>query len=221
MAESTKPTRSRLSSIPLCRVTEKIRCQACLTAHPLTAFTLEERSRSPTVRKCMGSNGVFQACEHQSYDFAQLSAMLSDVTLRPNSGALSLCHAPIVDNLPNFTCLHRVHTGELMCLSAKHFWIRHGENPLQFSIAQRLNELDVYVCPHMRTSYLSLPPRLKIDMFNSVSALIASVGCENRNCDTIFRFCVGGNLSLISIDRNLGDLTSAMNPKWLAQLEGC
>jgi hypothetical protein len=167
----------------------------------------------------MGSTGVFQGCEHQSYNFAQLSAMLSDVTLRLNSGQPSLCHAPIVDHLLNFTCLHRLPTGELMCLSAKYF--RHGENPLWFSIAQRLSEFDVYVCPHMRTSHLSLHRRLEIDLFISVSTLIASVGCENKDYDTILRFCVAGGLDSIRIERNLGDLTSATNPKWLAQLEGC
>jgi hypothetical protein len=220
-AEILRSSKSLLSRIPWRRVPDEILCCACLIAHSLTAFTFEETQRPPTVRKCIGSNGVFQACEPQLYDFAQLSAMLSDVTLRPNSGTLSLCHAPIVDNLPNFTCLHRVHTGELMCLSAKHFWIRHGENPLRFSIAQSLSELDVYVCPHMHTSHLSLHRRLEIDLFNSVSELVASVGCENKNCDTILRFCVGEDMGLISIDRNLGDLTSATNPKWLAQLEGC
>jgi hypothetical protein len=44
-------------------------------------------------------------------------------------------------------------------------------------------------------------------------------GCVHKDCDTEVRIFTSGGLGSITIERTLGELKSATDPKWVAQLE--
>jgi hypothetical protein len=214
----------------------KLLCSYCMEAHPIAAFTDQEKIKSAVDRECFGVQGQFRACEHRSYTLQELRGLT-------DADAGFSCQE-YKANSPGNSCLS--HTCKI---NTKVFNIRtifcmyipqHGV--LSWPVLQkRLDDLCQCICPHMRTNDTSFQRRLlhnrrNYSPINYNSVLVgrstsvfspagvstsASVQCNDKHCDTratLYKHSIVGQINL-EIFRSTGDLRSASDPRWCAQLE--
>jgi hypothetical protein len=167
---------------------DKILCRPCLEAHPITAFTSEERQSSATIRKCVGSSGYLRTCGQEPHNFEQLRSVGGNVSAGFLPGSVvDLCETydHIEDNIQ--VRIRKLYNIETQCETTTYCDIdRRGREPVWSAIVRCLNERDAYICPHMYTSDPDLQDKLRHSNHPTDFGLAFSsqVGCMYPDCDT-------------------------------------
>lgn len=132
---------------------QSLLCSACLRTHPVKHFTRAQRAKPASERQCIGMSGRFRMCSHRSITliegrrvFAEdgaISCILKDE--HTGNWCRALFSGP--------QCSHMISSERVP-----------ASEPVRWAMVLRqLDRLDVYVCPHMRTSCPKLQARLKVE----------------------------------------------------------
>jgi hypothetical protein len=202
---------------------DKILCRPWLEAHPITAFTSDERLRSATVRNCIGGSGRLHTCGQESYTLQQLRSLGGNASAGFLPGSVvDLCQTQdhIGDKVR--VGLRKLYSKDLQCETTTYCEIDRRDKTTTWSaIVCSLNERAAYICPHMCTSDPGLQQRLWASRHLGPSGLSFSsqVKCMYPDYSTTVRIDAATDVFTIVTERGLGNLISPTDPNWLAQLE--
>ena len=212
---------------------ENLLCSFCYARHPKRYFDKAEIEVSPHTRKCFGSTGVFRVCEHRTVTLPELQ---QGPPTSPGD-SVNICdkrhdrssfhHGPQLQGMLEYTF------SQSFALLKEHQFLPIS----RLQMRRALDELDEYICPHLRTSSWAVFHLLCKRIQQEVAAMhideciwperVENAGmyltaqCEGKNCCTEFgtyRAAYDPGI-LFTIWRDLGKLQDANGVKWLAQIE--
>jgi hypothetical protein len=146
------PTHSRI---------QKLLCSFCHTSHCVSKFGKDALHEPALTRVCRGAKGTFRVCEHQAFNFTDLQKSTVRNHCSPNSfhGRCRHTHAtgnPVVHHLAvdsSFVDYWREEEEWYVLQLSLNIVPKHCKGMYIEDIPALLVELDVYICPHFRSSY--------------------------------------------------------------------
>jgi hypothetical protein len=192
-------------------------CAFCLVRHPAAAFESTERGKVPYKRRCIGSTRNLCLCESHSITLEELRWQVSperDLNLYDCSCSCAPTTWTLGDGqVASWKQIDGTHT----FLPVSGYWAR---------CVRYLDDLDEYVCPHMRTSDKELQDRLREGALEWRASTTpdenikgTKVECVYAHCETNVRVWVNEKQVQVDITNEYGSLKVAGEERWCAQLE--
>jgi hypothetical protein len=186
---------------------EELLCVSCLVRHPAPAFASAERGKVPYKHRCIGSTRKLHLYASHSITLEELRWQLQSLpgkiwrfytcTCTPSEPVIwyyedgQLCSSKQVDS---------THTS----LPVSGYWTR---------CVQYLDDIDAYVCPHMRTSNRQLQDGLRVGALEWRSTTtpdentkVTKAACVYEHCETKVTLSVNERQVQVDITKEYGDL---------------
>jgi hypothetical protein len=211
-------------------------CSSCYARHPMSCFSSSQLDIGSNTRVCKGAEGHFRVCAHKTYTLRELRDE-ADIGRR-NPGKLghhteSLCGKHTDGRYPELQQSLGRHS---IILDLHLIEIGLQDHPLVSDVYAALEDLDEYVCPHLRTPDISecrpfsAPVQRDFgDGTNDANSIVTywevpDLECSEVDCDTQVHlrreFGVGQTDHIVlHIERELGQLKEVRSRNWLSQLE--
>jgi hypothetical protein len=206
-------------------------CSICHEFHSRDAFTPHARAQCAETRACISISRCFRACPHKWLSYREVQ----DIKRRCLEG----CHDD-TKHVDDTSCIYfcddidcggalRKYRGQYFVVNRMVFLchileIRKQVVPVS-AIQRALQRLDMYVCPHVRTSSTELFDRLDAMWPVALKTLRkerkANVECPGEDCDSTIVLHLDRETEMpFHVCKGLGRLVEPLNKGWVAQLEG-
>ncbi|KAH3971640.1 hypothetical protein HBI24_163900 [Parastagonospora nodorum] len=225
----------------------KLFCSSCMECHARSYFSPANIIAPTLERVCIGAAGRIRICEHATLTLEEIRKIPTFTSLQQFWRLFSDIPDPVYCGHPNHKrgIFSRAPEVDPTCnrISRTEYLLRVSyDRPLTAQmIREVLIKRAVYICPHltsdseraisllMQWSWLvekGPDTRMQegVDLRPQYRRMWQSnaIGkCRERDC--FIKFAIGGSLLEqnlnIWIDREYGDLKSAQDPRWLAQIE--